>query len=89
MKLFNTHHSEIRNVIECIFGVLKKIFAFLRGPVPNFYMSTQVGIVIVCCALHNLIRMNQPMTSTFNSTSKRMLHWRMKMEDPQWQTFSH
>ncbi|XP_027061002.1 uncharacterized protein [Coffea arabica] len=58
--LFNTRHSELRNVIERTFGVLKNRFKFLKGPVPNFYMTTQVNVVIACCALHNFLRLHQP-----------------------------
>ena len=30
-ELFNTRHSQLRNVIERSFGVLKQQFAYLRG----------------------------------------------------------
>ncbi|XP_027060941.2 uncharacterized protein [Coffea arabica] len=58
--LFNTRHSKLRNVIERTFGVLKNRFKFLKGPVPNFYMMTQVSVVIACCVLHNFLRLHQP-----------------------------
>lgn len=58
-SLFNTRHSQLRNVIKCTFGVLKKRFKILKGPVDNFYMSTQITIDIACCALHNFLRMHQ------------------------------
>nr|XP_027118223.1 protein ALP1-like [Coffea arabica] len=59
-RLFNTRHSSLRNVIERTFGVLKTRFKFLKGPVPNFYMTTQISVVIACCGLHNFLRMFQP-----------------------------
>ena len=58
--LFNTCHSKFRNVIEQTFGVLKNKFKFLKGPVPNFYMTTQLSVVIACCALDNFLRLHQP-----------------------------
>ena len=35
-------------------------FKFLKGPVPNYYMTTQISVVIACCGLHNFLRMFQP-----------------------------
>ncbi|XP_027182309.1 uncharacterized protein LOC113780729 [Coffea eugenioides] len=55
-ELFNYRHSSLRNVIEITFGVLKKRFAILQGAVPNYLMTTQINVVIACCAVHNFIR---------------------------------
>ncbi|XP_071924744.1 uncharacterized protein [Coffea arabica] len=59
-ELFNYQHSALRNVIERSFGVLKRRFAILRGAVPNYMMTTQINVVIACCAVHNFIRDQQP-----------------------------
>ena len=59
-ELFNCRHSSLRNVIERTFGVLKKRFAILRGAVPNYLMTTQINVVIACCAIHNFIRDQLP-----------------------------
>nr|XP_027090520.1 putative nuclease HARBI1 [Coffea arabica] len=59
-ELFNYRHSALRNVIERSFGVLKRRFAILRGAVPNYMMTTQINVVIACCAVHNFIRDQQP-----------------------------
>ena len=64
-ELFNTRHSQLRNVIERSFGVLKQRFAYLRGPVPYSYMQTQINVVIACCALHNFLREIQPSDDHF------------------------
>ncbi|XP_027182107.1 uncharacterized protein LOC113780507 [Coffea eugenioides] len=71
-QLFNTRHSSLRNVIERCFGVLKRRFTILRGPVPNFYMSTQINVVIACCTLHNFIRDELPDDDIFNDHEQEM-----------------
>ena len=64
-ELFNTRHSQLRNIIERFFSVLKQRFAYLRGPVPYSYMQMQINFVITCCALHNFLRENQPSDDHF------------------------
>ncbi|XP_027183864.1 uncharacterized protein LOC113782154 [Coffea eugenioides] len=59
-KLFNYKHSILCNVIERTFGVLKRRFAILRGAIPHYMMTAQINVVIVCCAVHNFIRDQQP-----------------------------
>ena len=71
-QLFNTRHSALRNVIERCFGVLKRRFAILRGPVPNFYMTTQINVVIACCTLHNFIRDELLVDDIFNDHKQEM-----------------
>ncbi|XP_027171480.1 uncharacterized protein LOC113771051 [Coffea eugenioides] len=73
-SLFNTRHSQLRNIIEHTFGVLKKRFKFLKGPIDNFYMSTQITIVIACCALHNFLRMHQPEDDHFQRFEVEDVH---------------
>lgn len=54
-ELFNMKHSSARNVIERTFGLLKIRWAIIRNP--SYYpIETQVGIILACCYLHNLIR---------------------------------
>ena len=56
-ELYNYRHSSLRMVIERSFGVLKARFPILNL-MPNFKPIRQRYVVIVCCALHNFIRMN-------------------------------
>ena len=56
-ELYNYRHSSLRMVIEWSFGVLKARFPILNL-MPNFKPIRQQYVVIVCCALHNFIRMN-------------------------------
>lgn len=57
--LFNERHASLRSIIERSFGVLKKRFPILKGPMQNYLMATQNNIVLACCALHNFMRENQ------------------------------
>ena len=56
-KLFNLHHAQLRNVIERIFGILKRRFRILRTP-PEYHFPTQVKLVFALTVLHNFIRLN-------------------------------
>ncbi|XP_027151924.1 putative nuclease HARBI1 [Coffea eugenioides] len=64
-ELFNHRHSQLRNVIERTFGVLKARFPILKGPMPNYLMNRQVELVIACCVLHNFIRDEHPHDELF------------------------
>ncbi|KAK4480137.1 hypothetical protein RD792_013195 [Penstemon davidsonii] len=55
-ELFNQMHAKLRNAIERSFCILKMRFPILRGPMPQFSLTTQIDIVIACCAIHNFIR---------------------------------
>ena len=56
-ELFNLKHSSLRNVIERIFGVLKKRFLILNQMADHGYSCQfQVSLVPVVMALHNFIR---------------------------------
>ena len=53
-KLFNLRHSSLRNVIEQIFGVLKKRFPILKVAA-EFPLQCQIEMVYALTALHNFI----------------------------------
>ncbi|KAF0736938.1 hypothetical protein AaE_008962 [Aphanomyces astaci] len=54
-ELFNLRHAQLRNVVERIFGVLKKRFPVLVTAVEYDY-KFQVDLVLALCMLHNFIR---------------------------------
>jgi len=54
-ELFNLRHAQLRNVIERIFGVLRRRFQILNAR-PEYNLNTQAQLVLVVCALHNFIR---------------------------------
>lgn len=58
-ELFNLRHASARNVIERIFGVLKRKFRILQIA-PEYNMSLQVRIPLALAALHNFIREYEP-----------------------------
>jgi len=54
-ELFNLRHAQARNVIECIFGVLKQWFRILLLP-PHYQLDFQARIPVALCALQNFIQ---------------------------------
>jgi hypothetical protein len=59
-ELFNLRHSSARNVVERIFGVLKRRFRILVVP-PEYNMKIQSLIPPALCAIHNFIRRYDPL----------------------------
>ncbi|KAL8543696.1 hypothetical protein ACS0TY_004312 [Phlomoides rotata] len=52
---FNMKHTRARNVIECMFGLLKMRWGILRSP--SWYpIKTTNQIIMAYCLLHNYIR---------------------------------
>ena len=58
-ELFNLRHASARNVIEHIFGVLKRRFRILVHP-PEYSMDIQARLPPALAALHNFIRIHNP-----------------------------
>ena len=58
-ELFNLRHSSLRNVIERIFGVLKRRFRILCLA-PEYNMQIQAQIPAALCAIHNFISHHDP-----------------------------
>jgi hypothetical protein len=58
-ELFNLRHASARNVVERIFGILKRRFRILIIP-PEYDMGIQARIPAALCALHNFIRHHDP-----------------------------
>jgi DDE superfamily endonuclease len=54
-ELFNLRHASARNVIERIFGVLKRRFRILLLG-PEYSLDIQARIPTALCAIHNFIR---------------------------------
>ena len=54
-ELFNIRHASARNVIERIFGVIKRRFRILLIA-PEYSLDIQARIPAVLCAIHNVIR---------------------------------
>ena len=58
-ELFNLRHSQARNCIERIFGVVKKRFKMMRYG-SEYPINVQARAVPAMCALHNFIRIHDP-----------------------------
>lgn len=57
-ELFNLRHCKLRNVIERVFGVLKRRFKILTTKNPRpLCMKAQVRVVSVLTLLHNILIM--------------------------------
>jgi hypothetical protein len=56
-ELFNLRHAQARNVIECIFGVLKNCWDILNRPA-QYDMNVQAKIPPGLAAVHNFIMDN-------------------------------
>ena len=65
-ELYNYRHLSLWMVVERYFGVLKARFPILNL-MPNFKPIRQQYVVIVCCALHNFIRMNNQSDELFRT----------------------
>jgi hypothetical protein len=57
-ELFNLRHASLRNVIERIFGVLKRKYQILQSP-SEYSIDTQARIILACTALHNWVRFRE------------------------------
>jgi hypothetical protein len=57
-ELFNLRHASLRNVIERIFGILKRCFRILLGVSPELPKEAQGKLVPALCCLHNFRRLN-------------------------------
>lgn len=57
-ELFNLRHSSLRNVIERVFGVMKKRFPTLTN-MPSYPFKFQVQMVKCIITMHNFIRLSQ------------------------------
>ena len=65
-ELFNLRHSSLRNVIERVFGVLKKRFPILEH-MPSYPIETQIKLIKCCFMMHNFIRHSQLYEDEFYS----------------------
>jgi hypothetical protein len=52
-ELFNLRHSSLRNVIECIFGVLKRQWKILGGKGCEYSIDIQIDLFCALVGLYN------------------------------------
>lgn len=53
-ELFNLCHSSLCNVVERIFGVIKRHFQIFKST-PEYHFNTQINLIFAVIALHNFI----------------------------------
>ena len=58
-ELFNLCHAGLQNVVECIFGMMKRQWRILLL-VPEYRMDVQAHIPVALCAIHNFIQRLDP-----------------------------
>jgi hypothetical protein len=58
-ELFNLRYAELRNVVERIFGVLKRCFRILTHA-PEYSLEFQARLLAALAVIHNFILMNDP-----------------------------
>ena len=58
-ELYNLRHAQLRNVIERIFGVLKREFKMAREP-SEYRINIQCHIPFALTILHNFFRTHDP-----------------------------
>jgi hypothetical protein len=58
-ELFNLRHASLCNVVERIFGVLKRRFRILLLP-PEYSLDIQARIPVALSAIHNFICTHEP-----------------------------
>lgn len=63
-ELFNLRHAQLRNVIERVFGVLKRRFRIMRTA-PEYPFHTQAKIPASLAAIHNFIRIHDSQDDIF------------------------
>ena len=63
-ELFNLRHAQARNVIERIFGVLKRRFRILLLA-PEYSVEIQSHIPAALAALHNFIQVHNPQAKKY------------------------
>jgi len=56
--LFNLRHSQCRNSIERIFGLVKRRFPILKTA-PEYPFPSQIKLVLASTALYNIMRRHQ------------------------------
>ena len=54
-EIFNQCHARLRNVIECVFGIVKACFPLLKRMAP-YSFTTQTKNVMACFSIHNFLR---------------------------------
>lgn len=64
-ELYNLRHATLRNIVERIFGCIKRKFSILQAP-PEIELKKQVRLVYALCMLWNFIRSHESIGNLFD-----------------------
>ncbi|WVZ96887.1 hypothetical protein U9M48_042468 [Paspalum notatum var. saurae] len=67
-EIFNLRHTQLRNHVERIIGVLKMCFPILKCT-SHYLIDTQTDIVLSTCVVHNFIKRNNRADQWLNEES--------------------
>ncbi|GLB43967.1 putative nuclease activity [Lyophyllum shimeji] len=87
-ELFNLRHSQARNAVERIFGIVKRRFTLINAA-PEYSIHTQSQIILATCALHNFIRIYDPddLETGAQSILEAEVHRQVPLQGPEY--FGH
>jgi len=79
-EFFNLRHASARNVIKCIFGVLKRRFRILLLA-PEYDLDIQARIPTALCAIHNFIHTHNAEEESLPGTGDEPRHHNDNYDD--------
>jgi hypothetical protein len=71
-ELFNLRHASLRNVVERIFGVVKRKFKIL-GSVAEYSINSQIHLVLGLIGLYNFIRLHEDILDEHQEVNEDIL----------------
>jgi hypothetical protein len=64
-ELYNLRHATLRNIVERIFGCMKRKFPVLQSA-PEIELTKQVHLVYALCSMWNFIRLHEGLENLFD-----------------------
>jgi hypothetical protein len=71
-ELFNLHYTSLRNVVECIFRVVKRKFKIL-GLVAEYSIDSQIHLVLSLIGLYNFIHLHKDILNKLQEVNEDIL----------------
>ncbi|KNF03415.1 hypothetical protein PSTG_03355 [Puccinia striiformis f. sp. tritici PST-78] len=80
-ELYNLRHATLRNIVEQIFGCIKRKFSILQAA-PEIELKKQVRLIYALCMLWNFIRSHESIENMFDDPAEDALTYtRTRMDD--------
>jgi hypothetical protein len=82
-ELYNLRHATLRNIVERIFGCMKRKFPVLDSA-PEIKLKKQVHLIYALCALWNFIRTHESLENLFDDPDeeRRLIASSSTNQDP-------